>query len=307
MNKIKHILVALDFSEYTPIAILRAIHIAKLNNAKITLLHIAKESFIGKTLTNTIPMMGKVLITPEEHATSLLEKITKKYLKEKITMEYAILSGEHPAHKILQYAKKSQSDLIIVGAHSQYSFHDWFVGTTAEYIARKTPIPVLIIKRKTKNPYKKILVPLDFSHASKNALLLACKLFPDSKLKLLHIGDHEFEELLKNKIDISHTKVKTIQKSLLLLLSQKMKDFISKVNKKLSNISFDIKFGYPGITILEEAKKSNQDLVIMGTEGHSERHYLFIGRTASRVLIDVDRDLLLVPPQKLKFRINGGK
>lgn len=298
MNRIKHILVATDFSKYSQIAILRAINIAKLNSAKITILHVAQKKNLEKALINVIPVMGKVLITPEEHATPLLEKITQEYSTAKINIKYVILSGEQPARKILQYAKKSQSDLIIVGAHGKYSFHDWFVGITAEYIARKTPIPVLIIKRDLQKSYQKILVPIDFSKASKNALLLAFTLFPTSKLKLLHIGDHEFEELLKNETDISYDKVKTVRKSILLLLSQKMKDFISECNKKISKNSIDIKFGYPGITILDEAKKSNQDLVIMGTEGHSERHYLFIGRTASRVLIDIDRDLLLVPSQK---------
>ena len=160
VTKIKHILVATDFSEYSQVAVLKAIHIAKLNKAKITLLHVAKKGFFEKTIINTIPIIGKVLITPEEHALSLLKKMMQKYSREKINIKYVILSGEQPGRKILQYAKKSHCDLIIVGAHSKYSFHDWFVGTTAEYIARKTPVPVLIIKRDIKKSYQKILVPL---------------------------------------------------------------------------------------------------------------------------------------------------
>ena len=184
MNEIKHILVASEFSEHSQIAILRAIGFAKINNAKITVLHVAKKGFFEKTLSNAIPVIGRVLITPEEHATTLLEKIIQQYSKEKVRMKYAVLSGEKPAHKILKYAKENHCDLIIMGAHGKYSIHDWFVGTTAEYIARKTQIPVLIIKRNILKSYQKVLVPLDFSNTSKNALFFAVQLFQKSKLKL---------------------------------------------------------------------------------------------------------------------------
>lgn len=112
------------------------------------------------------------------------------------------------------------------------------------------------------------------------------------------MGDHEFEELLKNEKEVAEDKVKTMRKSIMLLLSEKMKEFVKNCNSKLSKLPCEIKFGYPGVAIIDAAKKSKCDLVIMGTEGHSQHHYLFIGRTASRVLIEIDRDLLLVPPQK---------
>lgn len=295
---VKRILVATDFSENSRVAILKGIEFAKKNKGEVIILHVAKKGFFEKMLANAIPLIGKVLITPEEYAASLLEKMTQQYSKDEIKIKHVILSGDQPARKILKYGKDHKSDLLIIGAHGKYSIHDWFVGTTAEYIARKTPIPVLIIKRIKRKSYQRILVPLDFSNASKSALLFAYKLFSNSKLKLLHIGDHEFEELLKKENKISKDKVKTMRKSVLLLLSEKMRDFIKKCNNKLSKLSFEIKFGYPGIGIIEEAKKLNQDLVIMGTEGHSQRHYLFMGRTASRVLIEIDRDLLLIPPHK---------
>ena len=40
----------------------------------------------------------------------------------------------------------------------------------------------------------------------------------------------------------------------------------------------------------------------MGTEGHSRFHYLWLGRVASRVLIETEKDILLVPPASKKFK-----
>lgn len=297
-NRLKRILVATDFSEHSQVAILRAVDLAKTTKAELIILHIVKKGFIEKIVDGMFPFIEKPLITPEEYATSLLKKQIKKLSKNKINVKYQIISGDHPARKILKYAKDHKIGLLVLGAHGKYSIHDWFVGTTAEYVARKTKIPVLIIKKSGHKPYRKILVPVDFSEASKEALQFASQLFPKENFRLLHVGDHDYEDLLQDKDEFLTKKVKTMREGILLLLKEKIKEFTRIGNPKLMNASCDIKLGYPGMVIIEEAKKQKQDLVIMGTEGHSQRHYLFIGRTASRVLIEIDRDLLLVPPQE---------
>lgn len=298
MNKIKKILVATDFSEHSKFAILRAVEIATITKASLTILHIAKKGFLEKLMEEVIPVVGKVLITPEEYATSVLEKQIKGLSKNKININYSIISGDKPAPKILEYAKDHKMDLLVMGAHGKYSIHDWFVGTTAEYVARKTHLPVLIIKNATKKKYQKILVPVDFSSASKYALQFANQLFSKMDLHILHVGDHEYETFLKKEDEIPKRKINTMREAILLLLSEKTKKFIKSCSVKLTKAPFDIKIGYPGVVIIDEAKRLNRDLVIMGTEGHSQRHYLFIGRVASRVLIEIDRDILFVPPKK---------
>lgn len=294
-KRLNRILISTDFSELSKIAILRALDLAKANQATVTILHIAKKGILEKWVNWVSPDFAKALITPEEYAKSLLEKQVKELIKSKIKVNYQIISGNSSAPKILNYAKKHKMDLIILGAHGKYSIHDWFVGTTAEYIARKTTLPVLIIKKPQVKPYRKILIPIDCSAASEQALLFANQLFPRANLRLLHVGDHEFEDLLKNNAP-HNPKIKTLRNSILLSIKEKIKTFLKKTNPNLIKLACDIKFGYPGAVIIDEAKKQNQDLVVMGTKGHGKRHYLFIGRVASRVLIETDRDVLLVPP-----------
>jgi nucleotide-binding universal stress UspA family protein len=298
MNKIKKILVATDFSEHSQLAVLRAVEIANTTKARLTILHIVKKECLQEIIADIIPVVGDALITPQEYATTLLEKQVEGLAKNKININYNILSGDNTAPKILKYVRDYKIDLLVIGGHGKYSIHDWFVGTTAEYIARKTQIPVLIVKRRMRKPYQKILVPIDFSLASKNALQFANQLFPRMDLQLLHVGDHQYENLLNNKNNLPKEKIKSIQESILFLLGEKAKKFIKSCSTKLMRSSYKIKFGYPGVVIIDEAKRLNRDLVIIGTEGHSQRHYLFIGRVASRVLVEIDRDILLVPPKK---------
>ena len=301
-NNLKQILVATDFSEHSQFAITRAVEIASLTNARLTILHVAKKGLLEKMIGEVIPIIGKVLITPEEYASTLLTQQIDKLSKNKIKITYKIISGDHPAPKILKFSKDHTFDLLILGAHGKYSIHDWFVGTTAEYVAKKTKLPVLIVKKPAQKTYQKILVPVDFSLASRNALEFADKLFPKSDIRLLHVGDHDYEDFLKKEHDVPKEKIKKIREAILFSLGEKMKTFIKKYGTKLKQSSYDIKLGYPGVVIVDEAKKQSQDIVIMGTEGHNERHYLFIGRVASLVLLETDRDVLLVPPKQKKLK-----
>lgn len=283
MNTPKRILVATDFSQPSQIAISRAVELAKTNKAQLTILHVAKKGLLETIMKATAPSIGKILITAEEYATTLLKKQIDKLSKNKIKIKYAVIRGEHPGPKILKYAKDHKMNLLVLGAHGKYSVHDWFVGTTAEYIAKKTQLPVLIIKKLSHKSYRKILIPIDFSAASKNALQFATQLFPKTDLRLLHVENRDYADLLKTKE--SDPK-------------ENMKKLIKEFGNKLTQSHYNIKTGYPGIVIVDAAKKLNQDLVVMGTQGHSQHHYLLIGRVASRVLIEIDRDILLVPPKK---------
>ena len=306
MRSIKRILVATDFSEHAQFAVTRAIELANINHASLTILHVAKKGFLEKMIGKVVPVVGKVLITPEEYAVSLLKKQINISQKNKIKINFAILSGEHPAPKILKYANDHGYHLLVLGAHGKYAIHDWFVGTTAEYAAKKTRMPVLIVKNAPKKPYQNILVPIDFSALSKDTVRFADQFFPKSNLHLLHVGDHHYENFLNNSEDIPKEKLKEIRDAILFSLSEKTKNFIKSSGVKLKNNSPDIKMGYPGSVIVDEAKKRHEDIVVMGTEGHSARHYLFIGRVANLVLMEIDRDILLVPPKnkgkKLKKR-----
>jgi nucleotide-binding universal stress UspA family protein len=77
-----------------------------------------------------------------------------------------------------------------------------------------------------------------------------------------------------------------------------MKKFIKSFGKKHQKLSCSIDLGYPGTIILREAEKKNRDLIIMGTQGHSRIHYLFMGRVAYGVLRETTKDIFLVPPKK---------
>lgn len=303
MKNIKRILVATDFSEHSQFALSRAFDVAKATKARLLILHVVQKGFFDKVVDEVVPAARTLLITPKEYAEQLLGEQIDKLAPHKLKIEKIFLSGKHPATKILNYAKNNKIDLLVMGAHGKYSIHDWFVGTTAEYVAEKTSCPALIIKNKPRHGYRKLLIPIDFSSASKCAFEFATQILPKkSDVQILHVGDQSYEDLMAKENDISSDKNKKLRKEIFLVLKHKTERFIQKCKNKFVKPSYDIKLGYPGIVILNEAKRLNRDLVIMGTEGHSQVHYLWLGRVASRVLTEIEGDILLVPPVTKKFK-----
>jgi nucleotide-binding universal stress UspA family protein len=62
-----------------------------------------------------------------------------------LTDETLIKTGA-PAEIIVQTAKEQNCDLIVMGTHGHGTFADVFVGSTAKWVIRQSPIPVLVIR-----------------------------------------------------------------------------------------------------------------------------------------------------------------
>ncbi|CAM3730966.1 universal stress protein [Legionella longbeachae] len=72
--------------------------------------------------------------------------------------------------KALSIRSKVKENLIIAGAHGQYSIHEYVLGTTSSYLVEQGKTPVLLIKKEPSFSYKRILAATDFSKPSKKPL-----------------------------------------------------------------------------------------------------------------------------------------
>ena len=219
---------AIDFSEHSDFAITRAIELAKKTNANLTFLHVVQkkhlDNFADSTLKKLLPK--SLYLTTEEYKDELINEKIRSLSQYKLNIEHVVIPKGNPAVKILQYARKNKIDLLIIGAHGKYSIRDTFVGTTAEYIAQRTTCPVLIVKNLSKKPYRKILVPVDFSSTSKAAFNYSLQLFSNANIRLIHVGDYEYEDLLKKEEEeerIPKNKIIKMRKAILFYLDNQMK------------------------------------------------------------------------------------
>lgn len=141
---------------------------------------------------------------------------------------------------------------------------------------------------------KKILVPLDFSETSMNAVRHACFLAQLTKgdVLLTHIipKNHEAFSVIQPELKISmdmNNASSAIENKLNLLCKELHKEFGINIQSVVSigNISREI------IRICSE---ENCGMIIMGTQGYSALEMLFIGSNTIKVLGDSDVPVMSV-------------
>lgn len=294
MSTLKRILVATDFSKSAGFALTRASQLAIKNKTNFTVLHVLPENWIDKIVQWFSSPKNSQFLQFKQDAQAVFNKKIKPVLKNFKTKFVVKMGRENET--ITQYAKGNKVDLLAIGAHGHYYFHEYFLGTSAEAIVKNAPCPVLVVKRKPSFRYNKILVPIDFSSASRKAVEFACKHFPKACIEILHVEDLWYDQSTYRPV-MEKRREGILRRQMFKIIENKIDAFLkkSKVNRSATTVT--IRGGYPAKVIAREVKKKNIDLVIIGTRGQTKLQYLMIGSVAERVLQEVGADIIAVPPQ----------
>ena len=151
MGAPKKILVAVAFSRYTEGLLKYATEIAGIMNAEIIVASIINARDVEAV--GTIAAMGYE-VDSENYVAGLkaerqkeLDDIIKKVAQapEKVR---AIFKIGNPSDELLKVAVKENIDLIIMGIKSRTDLEYFFVGSVAEKVFRRSPIPILSYRDK---------------------------------------------------------------------------------------------------------------------------------------------------------------
>ena len=85
-----------------------------------------------------------VTVKSENHISQKVRERLEAVASAGEDMSVAVITGK-PGVEIVRYAKEHEADLIIVGSH-QPGIEDYFLGSTASRVARRSPCSVLIVR-----------------------------------------------------------------------------------------------------------------------------------------------------------------
>ena len=164
--QIKKILYATDLSESAVNAFSYAASLANMYGAGITMLHVMAE-FPGEDfIVNMISAdtweeikqrhyseaRDRMIGSKRDHVAlkEVLETFSEQLKSESqdqpfVTDEVLIKSGA-PAEVIVETAKQLNCDLIVMGTHGHGVLADVLIGSTAKWVVKHSPIPVLVIR-----------------------------------------------------------------------------------------------------------------------------------------------------------------
>jgi len=171
----KKILVPVDFSECSEYALEVASNLAKKYDAEIIALHMLGIPDTVLTSSQSKEMLEGIYYV----------KLAEKRFKEFLDKDY--LKGVQITDSVYNYKKfnelntialEKKADLIIMGSHGSSGLSEVFVGSNTEKVVRSSDIPVLVVKKESKNfDAENAVFACDFTEENLKAFKNAMKLF----------------------------------------------------------------------------------------------------------------------------------
>jgi len=270
MKLLQDILVATDFSESSDRAIQASISLAKKFKSRIALLHVASEENVSDET--------RVLI--QQSINNKLADIKENISNEGVYVSDMLVEKGVAFEKIIQVAQGKNVNLIVVGSGSKDSNDNFKLGTTAEKLIRKNQIPVWVVKNEDVKPITKIICPIDFSDASKRALLNAITLAEkfNAELSVVNV----FVPIVSTSLRISQN-IEEENKHLRNQKEIEFDKFLNEIDFKSVKYEKELLMGIPYVEIYKAVKKQKADLLIMGTTGKTGLSKLLMGSVTEKV------------------------
>ncbi len=142
----KKILVPLDGSELAKKGLEEAERLAKFFGSEIILFQVVPF----------LPIYGSPeLVTPlivdekqKEFAEQYLAGLTEELKKRGLQATYMVKTGQQVAVEIIDYAKESGVDLIVMCTHGRSGITRWVLGSVALKVLTRAETPILLIRSK---------------------------------------------------------------------------------------------------------------------------------------------------------------
>lgn len=145
----KKILVAIDDSETSQCALEEALHLARCNDARLYISHVADETLMsmhGRTFSTSLNL---------DHAIAAIAEAGRKLLDqamesaEGIEAETILLEARNRrvSEVLVDKAKELEVDLIVIGRHSKRGIATLILGSVAEQVAKIADASVLLVRK----------------------------------------------------------------------------------------------------------------------------------------------------------------
>jgi nucleotide-binding universal stress UspA family protein len=197
-----------------------------------------------------------------------------------------------PSEEVIVAARAEDSDLIVVGTRGKTGLAHVLLGSTAERVIRGAPCPVLTVRMEQADAEQKegapsmpvtlerILVPVDFSDCSLDALEYAAGMAQQAKasVMLLHVLEPVSYGL---DFDLGHIRSREdVRES----WTKRLEELAATHQHPNMRIEYRLRGGFPADSILDAARTLPCDLIVMGTHGRRGISHTISGSVVEAVL-----------------------
>lgn len=263
------ILVPVDFSETSQLAIRHAAFIAKETKGQMFLLHVINAQYMAQNMF--VPLVefkadNNIENKAEKKLVELVEEIKTEY---DLSIEFIIKTGS-PSAEIVNVAKEIDASLIVMGTHGYSPMEELVIGSNALKVLTKSSCPTMAMSSEADhNGYHKILLPIDTSAHTRQKVNYSLEMAKKFGAKvyavaLLGVG----EESEKPSIELILHQIEKLAK-------EKGVDFQSDVVNNVKNRA---------TATIAYTKQIDADMIVIMTDQDAEISGFFLGPYAQQVI-----------------------
>ena len=283
MNQIERIIVPIDFSDQSLIALRQSYNLAKFNNAEIILMHVIDKGLFERLNQFSIGKENYENLL-EEGINEKLEEIAQEPKEKGITVSTIVKNGKI-YEEISNYAEDKNGCIIIMGTRGTIGFKKKVIGTNAMRVIKMAPCPVITIHgTKHKDGCDKIVLPLDLTKESKQKVTGAIEMARsfDATIIVVTVSDSG-DEFIVNKLKRQLQQVTELIK----------KHDVSCKSEWIEGEDIPQE-------ILKYSKQIDADLIMVMTQQETNWIDFFIGSSAQEIINNSEIPVLSIRPKKMK-------
>ena len=292
MATLNNLLAATDLSAPARHAVERAAAVAAEIGANLSLVHVASRAPLDQ-LRQLLSASG------DDVERELLDRLRQELtgLSEAIHQRYGLASSLSVAvgdlrPSLLAEADGLPADLLVLGARGASFLRHILLGSTAERLLSSARCPVLVVKQPPHEPYRRLLVPVDFSPIAARTLRLAAALVPSASLTVMNACDVPFEGQLRYA-GVDDTRIAHYRGLAASQARNRLDQLVAESGVDRARLNTLVTHGDVSLRILEQEQESDCDLIVVGKHGEGMFEELLLGSTTKHILAESQSDVLV--------------
>ncbi|MEI6021745.1 MAG: universal stress protein [Bacteroidota bacterium] len=286
MIHFKHskILIPVDFSETSLLAIRHGAFIASFVKADLHLLHVVNQNYGSQNMF--LPLVSLEIQTEiEKKAIERLNELAEE-LKHQYQIEiHKIVKLGSASTEISQVAKEIGASLIVMGTHGYSVIKELVIGSTAMKVLTKAPCPTMVTSVPTDRiGYTKIVLPIDNTVNTKQKVHYALEMAKQFSATLYPLGllDSAEEDQSPNMEMVIHQIEEMAKSKGVMYRSNIVKNVKNRAN-----------------TTVEYCQTVGADLVIIMTDQDAEVSGFFLGPYSQQIIHLSKVPVIAIRPEEL--------
>ncbi|MFO0775372.1 MAG: universal stress protein [Nitrospiraceae bacterium] len=285
-----HLLVAVDGSEFSQWAVDALALFAGHGVERVSLVHTIDAQMPKRSGAPTPTRMAHLVRRLDTRGNTLLCSMSQRAslalgqgrTGAAISIDTTIVQGR-PGPSLVLEAKRRRADTILLGSRGLSDIRGFLLGSVSRYVAAHSPCPVLVVKRPLRS-LRRMVLAVDASKPSRAAAQFAVDTWLDAgtAVSVVSVANSGLTDLAADVLSATDVQ-KLVQPHL-----DEAEAVVEVTRTKLlptgCTVTTHVAAGHPSEAILEQAKSTQAELIVVGSRGLLGDQRLLLGSVAETVL-----------------------